>query len=172
MDLDLIRAVSAFAQAMIGTGAFVLSYVLWKGGKRKSQLEYVKSIQDGWNSVNNLILSNPELAVIADEVLIPANTGQDEQRDRLKRYMQFKILNILEMEYMGQKAGLVVDGYHQALEDRILKRILMDTSMINLLDAYGYHSEFVDYCRNILMDNSACVEQANSADTLPRPADQ
>jgi len=44
MSYDWISAISAFAQVLIGVGTLILSYVLWKGAKKKAQVEYMNLV--------------------------------------------------------------------------------------------------------------------------------
>ena len=170
MSSDWISAISAFGQVLIGVGTFVLSYVLWKGSERKAKTEYMRSIQEGWNGLNALILSNPELAVISDEVLFAGQSIKQENKERLKRYMQYKILNILESEYLGRNAGLISDNYHHAISKDIMEIMLKDDDLLSIIKRSGFHAEFVSYCDELAESIKTKVEQGEGLPGRPESA--
>jgi len=138
--------------------------VLWKGAKKKAQVEYMRGIQDGWNNLNALVLSNPELAKISDSVLFGSELDEEDIESRLQRYMQYKILNIIESEFMGKSAGLVSDDYHNAVSDDILASMLQSKRLREIIKSSGFHKEFVGHCDVIASTIPIKVEQAHPAD--------
>jgi len=149
MNIDLISAISAIAQVFIGIGTFVLSYVIWRSTDRKAKLDFLQLIQNDCNEYNTLILSFPNLAKISDEILANEEYIVQEDKERLKRYLQYKMLNILESEYYGQQEGLIYDEYHSSIHENILSSILKNGEMIKIIKTSGYNEKFVDYCEGI-----------------------
>ncbi len=164
MTSDWISAISAFAQVLIGIGTFVLSYVLWKSADQRSKLDYMRGIQQDWIGLNSLILSNPELAEISDSVFFGNKLPTQNKDERLKRYMQYKILNIIESEYMGRCAGLVSDDYHNAISNVILQSMLTDKDLIEIIKTSGFHNEFIAHCEQLVKSAIKEVEQCHPAD--------
>ena len=168
MPSDLIDTISAYAQVLIGVGTLTLSYVLWKSGEKRARVEYMKSLQDGWNNLNALVLSNPELAKILDSVLSGSELDEEDMESRLQRYMQYKVLNIIEAEFIGKRSGLVSDDYHDAVSDDILAIMLKNKRFREIVKKSGFHKEFVDHCDAITSEITEEVEQAHPADAKKR----
>lgn len=164
MSSEWISAISAFAQVFIGIGTFVLSYVLWKSAEQKSKLDYMRGIQQDWIGLNALVLSNPELAEISDSVFFGDKLLSQNKDERLKRYMQYKILNIIESEYMGRCAGLVSDDYHNAVSNVILQSMLNDKELLKIIKTSGFHEDFVAHCEQLAKSQIKEVEQFHPAD--------
>jgi len=149
MNADWISAISAIAQVFIGIGTFVLSYVLYISANRKAKIDYIQLIQNDWNELNTLLLSFPELAKMSDEILANEELINQDDNERLKRYLKYKILNILESVFVAKRAGLIYDDYHRAINDNILTSILKNDELIDLVKKSGYNSKFVNYCEDI-----------------------
>jgi hypothetical protein len=139
-----IQAFTAIAQSAIALAAFVLSWVLWHNSRRHARADYNRTIQESWNQLDSLVLQNPKLPSIADDLFGVTGIASDEAR--LKRYLAFFALNILQATFLGQQVGLVEDAYHLEGALHVLDPMLRDPEITDLIKFGGYHPDFVAFC--------------------------
>jgi hypothetical protein len=145
---------SAMAQTAIALATVVLSLVLWRNSKRHARAEYNRTIQESWNQLNALVLENPKLSPIADSLFgVAADDASEEAR--LKRYLAFFALNILQATFLGHQAGLVEQSYHLEGTFHVLNPMLRDPEIVELLKFGGYHPAFVAFCEKRRSDLAA-----------------
>lgn len=148
-----IQAISAIAQSLIALATLLLSWVLWRSSRSHARIEYARTVQESWNQLNSLFLTNPKIAAIADGVFGLPPPASDEAR--MKRYLAFFSLNILDATHLGQRAGLVDDAYHLEHMSDFLDSLLRDPEAIRLFPVGGFHSDFVAFCERRIAEMGA-----------------
>lgn len=135
---------SGATQALLALAALILSWVIWKSAGRLARAQYILSLQQSWMTFNSTILQRPELVKATDAVLgVPAT----EESVATRRYISFMMLNVLEAEFVGAKAGLTDHSYHQeAMADILDPMLRINPDLIVQIRNYGFHSDFVALC--------------------------
>jgi hypothetical protein len=141
---DLLAAMSGIAQTLLAVATLVLSWVVWKSAGRLARAQYILSLQQSWMTFNSTILQRPELVKATDEILgIPPTDAASMNR----RYVSLMMLNVLEAEFVGERAGLSDHGYHhEAIVDILDPMLKNNPELISHIRNYGFHSDFVALC--------------------------
>lgn len=148
MANTVVQFLFAVAQIILGIATCALAFFVWRLSKQMARAEYVRTLQELWNTVNTTALSTDELLNVADEVHGIAQ--QDDLESRRKKWFTFIKLNALQQSFFGRKTKLLDEGYARPNLDQLLRPMLKDPLVYRLTQECGYHTEFADYCRSEL----------------------
>jgi hypothetical protein len=168
MSDQLIQTISAVAQSVLALGTFVLSYVIWKASVRASRADFTRSMQDYWNTINSLALSDDELLRIADTLNGP-NIASDSIETRKRRWFSFFYINAFHTTFLAMESGLLERAYALQTLEQLMVPILADDDFFRLTQERGYHSKFAEFCQqhrpNALSPGSATRDEAGDQST-------
>lgn len=145
---NTIQFLFAVAQILLGIATCALAFFVWRLSKQMARADYVRTLQELWNTVNTTALSSDELLKVADEVHGIAR--QDDLQLRRKKWFIFIKLNALQQSFFGRETKLLDEGYARPNLDQLLRPMLKDPLVYRLTQECGYHAEFAEYCRSEL----------------------
>lgn len=139
MSETIISVSNIFSQLFIGIA------VLYSG-HRIAKAQYTKSIQDSWSDWNKIALEDEEVRSISLEMLGRQGNGSKEDK---RLYAIFSLLNILQASYIGSLNGLLSKSYYAETIKDILKPLMADHKISELVQARGYHPKFKKLCASL-----------------------
>lgn len=140
----LITAVSTFFIALFTIFAVFISYQLYELNKRQSVLQ----MNQAFNTINQLILSNPEVRKLANKYAYTeckeAGCGEEpvcENQELLRKSFLFSVLNIYEAYYIQNRDKFT----GKFLTDTILKNLLTHNYVITLIKKNNFDAAFKEF---------------------------
>jgi hypothetical protein len=148
MKPDIIQAITAIAQTVLGLATLALALLILRTSRRERRAESARIMQELWNVVNTLALSNDEVLQIIDVMADPKTLSHDLERRR-KRWISFVVLNAFQAAYLGMRDSILDRSYAERTLEQLLPELLMDEEFYALTQGRGYHPSFSSYCASL-----------------------
>jgi hypothetical protein len=148
MNPDVISAISVAAQTIIAGASLLIAWVIWRDSRREKKAEASRIIQDVWNVVNTMAITNDEILEEVDKMFAPAFASQSIEVKR-KRWIAFCVLNALQITYLEEVYDILDEEYASQSLKQLLPVLLQDDDIYYLTQNRGYHPRFSLYCKQI-----------------------